>query len=273
MIQAEKAARLRALHHGPEPLVFFNAWDAVSARIVETAGFPAVATSSAGVCFAQGYRDGQHITRETMLEAVARIARSVSVPVTADLEGGYGDDVAAAIETARGAIEAGAVGLNFEDCPVSGEGLLDAGLQAERIAAMRSVGTQTGVALVINARTDVFFGSGIEAARQMEETLLRARLYVSAGADCVFVPGVFDEGQIAELVRGIAAPVNILALPQNPPPDRLRALGVARISYGSAPIQFLMGKLAGAARDALAGTFEFSEDRMDYASLNDLFPN
>lgn len=272
MTQAQKAAALRALHHDSKPLVFFNAWDAVSARIVETAGFPAVATSSAGVCFAQGYRDGQTISRRGMLDAVARIARAVSVPVTADLEGGYGDDVSAAAATARGAIEAGAVGLNFEDRPVSGDGLLDAALQAERIAAMRAVADETGVPLVINARTDVFFGSGVGPERQMEETLRRARLYVSAGADCIFVPGAFEEAQIAELVRGTGAPLNILALPQNPRPDRLMALGVARISYGSAPIQFLMGKLAAAARDALAGTFEFSADRLDYATLNDLFP-
>jgi 2-methylisocitrate lyase-like PEP mutase family enzyme len=272
MTQAEKAARLRALHHGPQPLVFFNAWDAVSARLVESLGFPAVATSSAAVCFAQGYRDGQTISREGMLGAVARIVRTVSVPVTADLEGGYGDDVAAAAATARGAIESGAGGLNFEDRPVSGEGLLDAALQAARIAAMRAAGAEAGVPLVINARTDVFFGSGIKPAQQMEEALRRARLYVSSGADCVFVPGVFKEPQIEELVRGTGAPVNILALPQNPAPERLHALGVARISYGSAPIQLVMGKFAVAARAAQAGTFEFADDRMDYASLNDLFP-
>lgn len=271
MMQADKARHLRALHLKGEPLILFNAWDCVTARILESAGSAAVATSSAGVCFAQGYRDGQHIGRDVMLAAVARIAAAVTIPVTADLEGGYGDDISAAQATALGALEAGVAGLNFEDRPVSGEGLLDAQLQAQRIAAIRAVGDAGGVPLVINARTDVFFGSGVPEAQQMAQTVQRAALYIEAGADCIFVPGVFSETRIAELVKNIGAPVNLLALPANPNPARMKDLGVARISYGSMPIQAAMGAFAASARSALDSSFEHGAARMDYDSLNALF--
>lgn len=272
MTAAEKAARLRHLHAGDRPLILFNAYDAVSARILESLDAPAIATSSGGICFARGYRDGGSIPRDVMLAAVQSIATCVGVPVTADMEGGYGDDVAAAQETARGLIRTGAVGLNFEDRTMSGEALIDAELQAARIKAIQEIGAESGVPLVINARTDVFFGDYVEPAKRMGETLRRAKLYREAGADCVFVPGVFSSGQIHELVEQSGGPLNILALPDNPGVAELAKLGVARISYGTAPVKLALTHFRNAAKSALAGTFSFDPETLTYAQVNELFP-
>ena len=272
MTAAEKAARLRDLHRAGRPLIAFNAYDAVSARILESLGAPAIATSSGGICFVQGYRDGGRIPRETMLAAVQRIASSVEVPVSADMEGGYGDDVAAARETARGLIWTGAVGLNFEDRSVNGAKLIDAELQAARIRAIRDAGAELGVPLVINARTDAFFGDYVAPGEEMRETLRRAKLYREAGADCIFVPGEFDDAQITQLVEQSGAPLNILALPDNPDAAQLAKLGVARISYGTAPIKLALTHFRNAARAALDGSFSFEPDTLTYAEVNELFP-
>src|SRR5256884_5942728 len=153
--QSQQAERFRALHTGPRMLVLPNAWDAVSARLIEEGGFPAIATSSAGVAWALGYADGERISRGEMLAVVRRIASSVRVPVTADMEAGYGTTPEAAAETARGVIAAGAVGLNLEDGTNDGR-LVDAALHQDRIRAMREVGAAAGGPLGINARADAF---------------------------------------------------------------------------------------------------------------------
>src|SRR5262244_3340176 len=156
-VQAQKATLLKALHHGPRILVLANAWDAVSARIVEEIGFPAVATTSAGIAAALGYPDGQRVSRDEMLGVVGRIARAVKVPVTADMEAGYGTTPAQMAETARALIDAGAVGLNLEDMTGDDESSqVELGLQMEKIRAIREASASAGVPLVINARTDVY---------------------------------------------------------------------------------------------------------------------
>src|SRR5213595_1817972 len=197
--QSQQAERFRALHTGPRMLVLPNAWDAVSARLIEQGGFPAIATSSAGVAWALGYADGERISRGEMLAVVRRVVQGVRVPVTADVEAGYGATAEAAAETARGVIAAGAVGMNLEDAKPEGS-LLPMEAQAERVRAARAAAPH----LVINARTDWFPKAGIE------EAIRRANAYLAAGADCAFVPFVADREAIARLAREIRGPLNVL---------------------------------------------------------------
>jgi 2-methylisocitrate lyase-like PEP mutase family enzyme len=213
------AADLRALHLPGRPLVLPNAWDAGSARLVEQAGFPAVATTSSGVADALGYADGEQTPAEEMFAAVQRIARVLSVPLTADMEAGYGLPGA---ELAARVLAAGAVGLNLEDTDHPRKpALVDAEAHAERIAAVKAAGD-----LVLNARVDVQLRGGTA-----QDGVERARRYAAAGADCVYPIGITEERDIEAYVD-LGVPVNILALPIAPPPERLAALGVARISHG-----------------------------------------
>lgn len=229
-----KADALRAMHHGGKILVLANAWDAASARVLEEAGANAIATTSAGIAFMLGRPDGQRVSREEMLGMVARIARAVTVPVTADVEAGYGNRPEDAAETARRVIAAGAVGLNLED----GTGdavhpLIDLPLAVEKVRAVREAAGHSGVPLVINARTDVFLRKTGAPETRFDHALRRAIAFREAGADCVFLPGVADSATIARFVRELQFPVNILAGPGSPTIPELQKLGVARVSLGS----------------------------------------
>jgi 2-methylisocitrate lyase-like PEP mutase family enzyme len=227
---ARAAEQLRALHAGPEPLVLPNAWDAASARAVAEAGFPAVATTSSGVSASLGWPDGEHTPADEMFAAIFRVARSVDVPVTADIEGGYG---LTPEEVVKRLLDAGAVGCNLEDTNhTAGEGLLDASAQAARLAAVKRAAQAAGVDIVLNARVDVFLRQVPPDQTPIEEAIRRGRLYMAAGADCVFPIGAPDEGAIAALVDGIAGPINVIAGFRGAPGQvRLRELGVRRISY------------------------------------------
>ncbi len=241
MSPAEKAERLRALHHGDQPLILVNVWDVAGAKIVEELGFPAAATASAAISASLGFEDNEEIGREEMLAVVKRITSAVDIPVTADLEAGYGPTVADAVATARGAIDAGAVGLNFEDSAHKDTSVLyDAELQGKRIKAIHDVGVQLSVPLVINARTDVFFRTELPEEEKYRESIRRAKIYLKAGADCIYVLGPTDENMIARLVNAIPAPVNMLALPDAPPIARMAELGVKRISFGPRPMRLAM---------------------------------
>ena len=246
--QTEKAEMFRALHRGPEILVLPNAWDCASARIVEEAGFPAIATSSAGVANALGYSDGEHIPAAEMLAAVARIARCVRVPVTADLEAGY-QDIAA---TTAGLVASGAIGLNLEDAGG------DIAQHAARVATVRRVGRELGVNLVINARTDLYLDRiGCDPASRFDRSCERLRAYIDAGADCVFVPGVTDEDTIRRFVETLRFPLNILAVAGTPPIRRLQELGVARVSLGSGLARAALGLTRRIAQELqTSGTYE-----------------
>ncbi len=263
---AAKAAKFRRLHHGPGILILPNAWDAASARVFEAAGFPAIATTSAGVAASLGYPDGESIPREEMLAAVARIAGAVSVPVTADVEAGYGDSPAEAAATAAGVMAAGAVGLNLED---RREGrMLDAPAHAARVRAVRQAGEAAGVPLVINARTDVYLFEVGAPETRLEETVRRALAYRDAGADCVFVPGVSHGPTIERLARAIGVALNVLGGPGTPPAAELQRLGVARVSTGSGPMRAtlaLVRRIAGELKER--GTFSFTGDAMPYADV------
>ena len=245
--QAALADRLRALHHGPEMLVLPNAWDAASARAVEEAGFPAVATSSGAVARMLGRRDGEVMTPDEAFGAVAVVARGVSVPVTADMESGYGLSAAEFVERL---LDAGAVGCNYEDTdhPGGSRSLVPVDVQADRLAALKEAGRNAGVDIVVNARVDTFV-RGVEAP--LEEGLARGRRYVEAGADCVYPITASTEGDIRALVAGIDAPVNVMLRPDSLPLSVLRSLGVARVSLASGLHRLAMERV-GAALSALA---------------------
>jgi len=267
-----KAERLRALHEPGQPVVFVNAWDCASARVVEKAGAPAIATTSAGVAFAQGYPDGQRISPERMLEVVARICEAVSVPVTADLESGYGDSVESLDRTVAGMLDAGAVGLNLEDhSGAATDPLVQPELQLDKIRAVREAGERRGVRIVLNARTDSYL-RGLGSSEEMfEETIRRGESYRDAGADCIFVPGVLDPAVIGEIVRRLRCPVNVLAVAGSPPVAELARLGVARVSLGSGPMRAAMTVVRRLAEEVAAkGTFSTLEGIDAHRAFNEL---
>ncbi|HVH68193.1 MAG TPA: isocitrate lyase/phosphoenolpyruvate mutase family protein [Gemmatimonadales bacterium] len=238
--QREQADEFRRLHRGSGILVLPNAWDVITARLIESAGFAAVATSSAGVAWALGYADGERISRGEMLAVVRRIASSVRVPVTADMEAGYGPTPDAAAETARGVIAAGAVGLNLEDGTNDGR-LVDIALHQDRIRAIREAGAAAGVPLVINARTDAFEIKEWSPAERLTAAVRRGNAYSAAGADCLFVPHVSDAATIGRLAREIEGPLNVIAGPPAPPIAELERLGVRRASLGPRVAQAALG--------------------------------
>ncbi len=248
--QAAKAKRLRELHSGPRILVLPNAWDVVSARLIEEAGYPAIATTSAGVAAVLGYPDGESISRSEMLEMVARIARVVRVPVTADMEAGYGVTPAEMAETARALVDAGAVGMNLED--TLGEDphrQVELPLQVEKICAIKETSSKVGVPLVINARTDIYLAAIGPEETRFERTVERLRAYREAGADCLFAPGIRDGETIEKLVKALGAPLNILISPGCPSIAELEKMGVARVSAGSAVMRAALGLVRRVARE------------------------
>lgn len=273
-----KAEALRALHHGPRMLVLANAWDVVSARLFEVEGYAAIATSSAGVASTLGYPDGQKMSLAENMEVVRRIASHVCVPVTADVESGYGGGVADAVRTARATIEAGAVGLNLEDATGdSKKPLCDTSLHVDRIAAMCEEGKRLGVPLVINGRTDVFMLPGESPAARIGEAVRRGNAYAKAGADCVFIPdmGDLDGATIARLVKEIDAPVSVLGGGRMLPLGELQKLGVRRVSVGPRAMRAGLGLLRKIARELKdTGTYEtMNRDAMSYAEVNEMMAN
>jgi 2-methylisocitrate lyase-like PEP mutase family enzyme len=273
MGQADRAAHFRRLHQN-RPLVLPNAWDAASARVIELAGAPAIASTSAGVSWALGRSDGQKLERTEMIDVIHRMVRAVTVPVTADIEGGYGSGSTADVaETVQAVIGAGAVGINLEDSPGSdGRVLLAPERQAERIQAARAAAQAAGVDLVINARTDVYLFQAVPPDARFDETVRRAKLYLAAGADCLFVPGVIDADTIGALVKAIDGPVNIMAGPGAPSTKQLGQLGVARVSVGPAITLAALGVTHRAAREMLErGTYGGLEDAMPFGEANGMF--
>jgi 2-methylisocitrate lyase-like PEP mutase family enzyme len=270
--QVKKAEAFRAMHAGKEPLLLTNVWDVASARIVEEEGFPALATTSAGVAFAHGFPDGQKIPADRMLAVIAQIAGAVKVPVTADVESGYGNKPENAARTARAVIEAGAVGMNFEDSPgENGQPLTELTLQLERIRAIRETAEKLGVPLVLNARTDMYLLQVGDPAKRYDETVRRAHAFRDAGADCVFVPGLRDAATIGQLVSDLQCPINILAGPGSPSVQELAALGVKRISLGSGPMRATLGVLRRLAKELrTAGTYTAMDGAPSHAEMNAL---
>ncbi|MFI0352819.1 isocitrate lyase/phosphoenolpyruvate mutase family protein [Actinomadura sp. 9N407] len=241
------AARLRELHRPGEPLILPNAWDAASATILEEAGYPAVATASAAIAAMLGYPDHEGAPADEMLAAAARVVRAVRVPVTVDAEAGYGLPAAELVERL---VTMGAVGCNLEDTDHKTGALVPAAEQAERIAAVRAAAESAGTDLVINARADVFVN---KVAEPVAEAIERGRLYLEAGADCIYPIAVSAEDDIAVLAKEIPGPINTNSFPGGATPARLAALGVARISFGPMPYLMALDTLKGMANRLLAG--------------------
>jgi 2-methylisocitrate lyase-like PEP mutase family enzyme len=268
----QKANSLRALHHTGKVLLLPNVWDVASARTIEEAGFPAIATTSAGIAFSLGYPDGQKISRQEMLAHVARIARAVKVAVTADVEAGYGELPEDAAETTRQVIAAGAVGMNFEDGTDDPQHpLIDLPLQLERIRAIREVAEKSGVPIVLNARTDVYLAQVGPPETRYDHALRRLQAYRDAGADCVFLPGLRDPETIKQFVKDVQCPLNILAGPGSLSITELGKLGVARVSLGSAPMRATLGLLRRIADELKAsGTYQALEGAPAHGDVNNM---
>ena len=258
----DRAAALLALHSGPG-FVLPNAWDAGTARTLERVGFPAIATTSAGIAWSLGVPDGGLVDRDTMLDQVGRIVAAVTVPVTADLEAGYGETADDVARTVARAVEVGAVGANIEDASESG--LYGVDEATERIAAARSAAPRE--TFVLNARTDTYFAG--RTGDVFEETVERAQRYVAAGADCVFVPGVVDAETIHRLADAVPAPLNIVAgLASTIDAPTLFALGVRRVSLGGSLARAALSFVERAGRELLdSGTLGFLDGAIGYADL------
>jgi 2-methylisocitrate lyase-like PEP mutase family enzyme len=267
----EKAERLRALHRGPRILVLPNAWDAATARVFEAEGFPAIATTSAGIAAALGYPDGGVAPTHEMIEAIARVARAVRVPVTADVEHAYATAPGDVADIVLRVIAAGAVGINIEDCVPGGHELEPIPLQTEKIAAIARAAGKAGVRVVINARTDVYLRAMGPPESRFAVAIDRGKAFLAAGADCVFVPGVTNRDTIAELVQGIGGPVNVLAGKGTPAIPELEALGVARVSVGSGPMRAALTLVRTIAHELKTeGTFGFIEHSITWDEVNEL---
>jgi 2-methylisocitrate lyase-like PEP mutase family enzyme len=225
---ARRAEVLRRLHRRGEPVVMANAWDAGSAKVVAEAGFAAVATTSSGMAVSLGWADGEQTPPDEIFAAVKRIARALEVPLSADLEGGYG---LAPEDFVQRMLEAGAVGCNLEDTNRHGDALLkDIRTHTDYLRQVKSAARAAGVDIVLNARVDVFIRQVGDPSERVQLAIERGRRYLEAGADCIFPFGVKEEPSIQELVEKIPGPVNIFAAPDAPSLARLAELGVARIS-------------------------------------------
>lgn len=235
----------RQLHQGPELLKLANVWDAGSAVLVQTLGAPALATTSAGLAWALGYADGNHLPIDEHAAAVRRIARVSRVPLTVDSEAGYSDDPAVVADHIMKLVEAGAVGINLED----GSGA--PALLCRKIEAIKAATARAGVDLFINARCDVYL-KRLAPGREADEVLARARQYAAAGADGLFAAGVTAVADIQALVTGQPLPLNVMARPVMPGLDELKRLGVRRLSAGSAIPEAAWGRAKRAAEGFLA---------------------
>ncbi|MGP8125704.1 MAG: isocitrate lyase/phosphoenolpyruvate mutase family protein [Nitrososphaerales archaeon] len=255
--QTEKAEEFRALHNRKRILIIPNAWDVPSARVFEDEGFPAVATSSAGMMVSLGYPDGEAIPMQAFISATARIASVLSVPLSADVVGGFGRTTKEVVETVRRVVEAGAVGINMEDFIHESKALVSAEKQVEKIVALKALGRSLGVPFVINARTDSLrYAQGGDRAR-MKEAIRRGSLYRDAGADCVYPMGLVDAGQISVYVEALEFPINVMVRKGLPPVHELQRLGVARVSFGPSAAYAAIGLLKRASREVLEkGTYQ-----------------
>ncbi len=270
MDQSQKAHLFQALHVGADALLLPNAWDAISARIMEEAGFPAIATASAAIALSHGVADGEQLSRQEMVEAVRRICGAVSVPVSADIESGYGRTSDEVAETVRSVISAGAVGINIEDS-IEHMSLRSADDMKERITAARGAAESEGIELYINARIDAcLLGMTGEAA--FDETVSRAKAYLEAGASGIFVI-TRDTDLMTRIAHAVTAPLNVLAMDaEMPSVQELAALGVRRISTGPRLMQAMMGLLsAGLNQMRETGRFDLFQGAPSFDQLEVLF--
>jgi 2-methylisocitrate lyase-like PEP mutase family enzyme len=258
----------RALHTPATLLVLPNAWDAGSARLFEAAGAPAIATTSAGVAWARGHRDGNQMPVEAVHALARELARVVRVPVSVDLEAGYSGDPQRVAENVAPLLDSGIAGINIEDGSDGSE------LLERKLAAIRDLVAKRGVDLFVNARTDVYLRGLVPTDQRVAETLRRAAGYQAAGADGIFVPGVAARQDIEAICRAAALPVNVMAVSGLPALDELRALGVSRLSAGSGLAQLVWARAEALARDFVrtGDSAPFAAGAKSYPELQALFP-
>jgi 2-methylisocitrate lyase-like PEP mutase family enzyme len=254
--QSEKAEAFRRLHDRKDVLVLPNAWDVPSARIFEDEGFPAVATSSAGMLVSLGYPDGEEIPHQEFVSAIERISKVLSVPLSADVVGGFGDSPEGVAKSVGAVIEAGAAGINIEDFVHATKTMLPVEKQLARLGALVRLRDEGDIRFVINARTDALrFGAGGDEEK-MEEAIRRASAYRDAGADCVYPMGLTDAASISRFVKAVDFPTNVMVRKGLPSVPELKRLGVARVSFGPSASYAAMGLLRRASREVRrAGTY------------------
>jgi 2-methylisocitrate lyase-like PEP mutase family enzyme len=272
--QRERAELFHRLHAGPAPLMLPNAWDAGSARVIENAGAKAIATTSAGMAWALGYPDGEQLPVQELLAACRRVCQVATVPVSVDIERGYGRDAQATSELVGALIQMGVVGINIEDGTEPGtQTLAKPSVLCERIAGVRAMARRHDLPFFINARIDTYL-SNLPPEARLEETRKRALAYIDAGADGIFVPGLAGTEEIATLVRWLPVPLNVYAgYPGAPAAQVLQQLGVRRISLGCGPMQATLAHLGAMAAEALdEGRYDTMGKRMlSPAEANALF--
>jgi 2-methylisocitrate lyase-like PEP mutase family enzyme len=259
----------RILHEGPAVLLLPNAWDAGTARLIESLGAKAIATTSAGLAWSRGYPDGNVLPNDHLIAATHDIARSIRVPLSIDIEAGYSDDEQAVARLAVSIMDVGAVGINIEDGADSPE------LLCRKIEAIRERASHSGVDLFINSRTDIYLRDIASGDAAVEEVIRRAARYRAAGCDGLFVPGLSDGGVIAAIAAAInPMPLNVMAAPGLPSLDALRKYGVRRVTAGSAIAQAALGCTSRLAAGFLAGTTsDLFSAAPEYGSVNQLFAN
>ncbi len=270
--QKERAEDFRTLHRGKRILILPNAWDVPSARVFEDAGFPAIATSSAGLLVSLGYPDGEVISRDEFVSAVRRIARVLRVPLSVDIVAGFGKTTKEVLTTVKAILKTGAIGVNIEDFIHATKKLHPVERQIENVKAIRKLAETIEIPLVINARTDALrFADGDEEAR-VKEAIRRAIAYRDAGADCVYPMGLIDATTISRFVKVLDFPINVMVRKGLPPVSELQRLGVARVSFGPTPAYAAMGLLKRAAKEVLEkGTYDnLVEGAITFDELNAL---
>lgn len=270
--QKDKAQDFRGLHHGKRILILPNAWDVPSARVFENEGFPAVATSSAGLIVSLGYPDGEVIDRDEFVSAVRRIGRVLSIPLSVDIVAGFGRTTKEVLTTVKAILKAGGVGINIEDFAHATKKLYPIERQIENVKAIRKLGDTLDIPLVINARTDALrFGQGDEEAK-FQEAVRRASAYRDAGADCVYPMGLTEPDPVRRFVKELDCPVNVMVRKGLPTVSDLERLGVARVSFGPSASYAAMGLLKRAAKEVLEkGTYQsLTDGAINFDELNSL---
>ena len=258
MSQTQLAKDFAALHEPGAPLILYNIWDAGSAKVIAENGAAAIATGSWSVAAAHGFDDGQSIPLDLVVQIVSRIVATVDLPVTLDFEGGYAETSEGLAANIARALDAGVVGINFEDQVLGGSGLYSIDSQCKRIGAIRHAADLTGVPLFINARTDLFLKQSDRAkhATLKAEALERAEAYHEAGASGLFVPGLVEPGLVESVCSSVSLPVNVMMIDGAPPVDVLASAGVARVSYGPGPYFHAAAALADRFRVLAGGVAE-----------------
>lgn len=269
--QAAKAEAFRALHCAPPLLLMANAWDAVTARLFEAEGFAAVATTSGGVSWAVGYPDGEAAPWDEVVAQTARIARAVTVPVTADIEAGFAATQEALAQSIADIIAAGVVGVNLEDGVHGPDPIRPVAAAAGRIRAAREAANAAGVPIVINARTDLYLKQIGDEAGRFEAAVARGRAYLAAGADCFYPIGLRDPATIGRLVRALQAPVNINVRAGWPSVAELEGLGVARVTTATQLTLVALAAVREVARDIKAtGRFDAIRPAIGHPEMQQL---